>query len=150
MHCKQPVRNQSAKPPMPTNADQRDLEVRHLTTYEIAPDGSGFRMKFIDASGEQASLIIPTDCLRQLALSMPKIVAQTVAGGDFDPAIRVVHSVSSLHLERAKDDSTAILTVATPDSFVASYAVSEADLLQIAEAVSLYEIDAYPIGLISH
>src|SRR5579862_3580630 len=121
-----------------------NLEVQALTTYEVAPDGSGFRMKFIDGNGEPASLIIPTECLRQLALSMPKIVAATVTGGYNDPSIRVVHPVTSLELERAQDGSTAILTLVTPDNLVTSYAVSDADLTRVAEAVSVYELDAFP------
>ena len=134
---------------MNSSANNLHLEVQELTTYEVAPDGSGFRMKFIDASGEPASLIIPTECLKQLALTMPKIVSQTV-GGVPDPAVRMVHAVTSLELERAKDGSTAILTVATPDDFIASYAVSDADLTRIAEAVSTYEIEAFPFGLTNH
>lgn len=135
---------------MTTPCDQLQLEVQELTTYEVAPDGSGIRMKFIEISGEPASLVIPTDCLRRLALSMPKIVAQTVSGGVCDPAIRIVHSVNSVELERAKDDSTAILTVVTGDDYTASYAVSDADLARIAEAVSDYELEAFPFGLTNH
>lgn len=135
---------------MNSAANNLQLEALELTTYEVAPDGSGFRMKFIDASGEPASLIIPTECLKQLALSMPKIISQTVSGGVHDPAVRVVHTVSAMQLERAKDGSTAILTLETSDNFTTSYEVSDADLTLIAEAVSVYEIEAFPFGLSSH
>ena len=43
-----------------------DLEGEELTCFEMAPDGSSFRIHLEDTSGQPASLSLPTRCLNRL------------------------------------------------------------------------------------
>jgi hypothetical protein len=38
-------------------------EVNTLTTYEVASDGTGARLNFVDANGRSRSLLVPVDIL---------------------------------------------------------------------------------------
>lgn len=120
-----------------------EIEIQALRTYEVAPDGSGVRMNVIDAVGKPASVIVPIDCLRALALTMPKMVSDAVSGGRGDPAVRVVHSVGSWYLERGNDGSTLLLTIETGDSLQISFALTEADLVSMADGISGHEAEAF-------
>ncbi len=120
-----------------------EIEVIGLTNYEVAPDGSGVRMNVIDAMGNPASVIVPIDCLRALALTMPRMVSDAVSGGRGDPDVRIVHSVNSWYLERAADGNTVLLTIETGDPLRISFALSDADLAALGDAVSSHEAEAF-------
>src|SRR5262245_39136845 len=126
-----------------------EIEVMALTTYEVAPDGSGVRMNVIDAVGNPASVIVPTDCLRALALTMPKMVSDVVSGGHGDPTIRIAHSVDTWFVERGQDGSTTLLTFETGDLRI-SFALPEAALVALADALSEHEVEAFSPELRGH
>ena len=131
--------------------DPNWMQVESLTTYEVAPDGSRVKLNLLDAEGKPASLIVPLEALRVLALSMPKIVFHAVrqaTGGD--DALRLVHGVENWKIERAVDPDYAILTFATPDKFEVSFAVRDATLAQMAELMGEFHIEAFPEGLRFH
>lgn len=127
-----------------------EIEIQELKTYEVAPDGSGIRMSVVGAGGTLVKVIVPTECLRILAMSMPKMVSEALCGGPFDPNIKAVHGVDSWSLERGSDGATAILTVVSKDSFSMSFALTDDDLRMMGDSVSEYEIDAFPFGLKNH
>ncbi len=127
-----------------------EIEVLALTTYEVAPDGSGVRMNVIDVAGNHASVIVPTDCLRALALTMPKMVSDTVSGGRGDPSVRIVHALSSWFLERAGDGSTVLLTMETRDRLQISFALPESALVALADGISSHEVEAFSPALTPH
>src|SRR5262249_54974005 len=120
-----------------------EIEVMALANYEVAPDGSGVRMNVIDADGRPARVILPTDCLRALALTMPKMVSDAVSGGRGDPAIRIAHTVCSWFLERSRDGASILLTIETGDLLRISFALAEKDLTELLDAASTHEIEAF-------
>lgn len=127
-----------------------EIEVGALTNYLFAPDGSAVCMNVLDAGGNPASIVLPTDCLRALAMTMPRMVSQAIGGGRCDSTVRAVHAVDSWTLERASDGVTAILTVQVKDSFSMSFALPDTDLKAVADAIAEHEIDAFPFGLNNH
>ncbi len=108
-------------------------------------------MNVIDAAGHPASVIVPMDCLRALALTMPKMVSDAVSGGRGDAAVRVVHSVNSWFLERAAiDGATILLTMETGDGLQISFALPENQLVALADAISIHEVEAFSPKLLGH
>lgn len=123
------------------------IEVAALTTYEVAPDGSGVRMNVLDVDGKPAHVVVPLDCLRALALTMPKMLSDVLCGALGVPAVRVVHSVKGWFLERAQNDAAVLLTVETSDELRISFAIPESELVQIADALSAHEIEVFSHAL---
>ena len=127
------------------------IEVGSLTTYEVAPDGFSVKLNVRDADGRDASLIVPLEHLRALALSMPKIVfdaTRFASGGD--DSLRLTHSVEHWKIERSTDAAHAILTLMTPDRFEISFAIKEQTIAQMAELMAEFRLEAFPEGLHFH
>jgi hypothetical protein len=126
------------------------VEVGTLTTYEIATDGVGARLHFVDSNGNARTVYVPVEMLKLLTLSMPKIMLEVLRTQFHDPTLRLVHSVDSWRVERASDGKTCILTFTTPDHFSISFNVNDKDLSQLSDAVIDHELDAFPQGLQFH
>jgi hypothetical protein len=126
------------------------VQMDTLTTYEVSPDGEGVHLNFVDAKGESRAVYAPMEVLKQLTLSMPKIMLEVLQAHFRDPTLRLVHTVDSWQTERASDGETIILTFTTPDHFSISFNVSENDLVQFSETIGTYEIEAFPGGLHFH
>lgn len=128
----------------------REIEVESLTTYEVSPDGWGVRMNVIDAAGRPARVVLPIDCLRSLALSMPKMISDTISGGCGDPNVRVVHNVAAWHVERSQEGLAILLTIETGDGMPISFAMMEKELVEMADGLSGHEVEAFSAPLRCH
>ncbi len=126
------------------------VEIGTLTTYEIANDGVGARLNFVDANGRSQSVYVPIENLKLLTLSMPKIMLEALRAQFHDATLRLVHTVENWQVERASDGKTSILTFTTPDHFVISFGVNDQDLNRLSEAIGDYELEAFPQGLHFH
>jgi hypothetical protein len=126
------------------------VEIGTLTTYQIANDGAGVLLNFVDVKGRARSVYVPVEMVKFLTLSMPKIMMEVLRAQFHDPTLRLVHAVDSWRVERASDGKTCILTFTTPDHFSISFNVNDQDLNQLSEAVGDYELDAFPEGLHFH
>ena len=56
----------------------KDFVVQKLTTFSIAADGTRFRMNFISGDGDHACLGLPTECLTELIMTLPRMVRQAL------------------------------------------------------------------------
>jgi hypothetical protein len=123
------------------------VEIGTLTTYEIATDGAGARLHFVDVTGHARTVYVPVEMLKFLTLSVPKIMLEVLRAQFHDSTLRLVHAVDSWRVERASDGKMCILTFTTPDHFSISFNVNDRDLNQLSEAVEDYELEAFPQGL---
>jgi hypothetical protein len=125
------------------------FETHALTAYEIAPDGSSVLLKMVDCDGTQMGIVLSTDHLRHLALTMPKLVEQVLRARTGDKAHRLVHQVHAWKVERGEAGQV-ILSFETADGFELTVAVPDRDLTSMAECVVDYELEAFPQGLQFH
>jgi hypothetical protein len=121
-----------------------------LRPMEIAKDGAGARLNFVDANGRAQSVYIPIENLKLLTLNMPKIVLEALRVRFHHSSLRLVHTVENWRVERASDGKTSILTFTTPDNFAISFGRNDRDLNQLSEVIGDYELDAFPQGLHFH
>jgi hypothetical protein len=108
-----------------------DIEGEELTCFEVAEDGSSFRMHLEDKSGQPASLSLPTECLNRLMMTLPGMVTRAVQRQHNDRSLRIVYPVDRLVVELGSDLRTRIVTLETPDGFNVSFSLSEAQCLDI-------------------
>ena len=64
----------SEEPPMTV----KDFVVQKLPTFNIAADGTRCRMNFISGDGDQACLSLPTDCLTELIVTLPRMMRRAL------------------------------------------------------------------------
>jgi hypothetical protein len=115
------------------------IEGKDLTTFEIAPDGSSFRLHFRDQRGDAASLSLPTASLQSLILTLPAILDHALKLQHRDNSLRLVYPLGKSTIEHAAGSDQYILTLATEDGFKVSFAVTEAVMQGLADTIAREE-----------
>jgi hypothetical protein len=103
----------------------RDIEVRKLTRFETADDGTSIKILVEDATGQPATLSFPIECLTSLIMTLPRMVTAAVQRQQKDPTLRVTFPLEQFEVELSPDLDTRILTLTTPDGFAVSFSLSE-------------------------
>jgi len=49
-----------------------------FTTFEVAPDGESVSLNVLDERAQPASLVLPSECLNALLMTLPDIVRRTL------------------------------------------------------------------------
>ncbi|MFG1203097.1 hypothetical protein V5F29_11965 [Xanthobacter aminoxidans] len=111
-----------------------DIIGQDLLSFDVAVDGSRFRMSFSQPDGSSASLNLPSDCLRALVMTLPKMMAEVLRAQYKDESLRLVYPAHMVRVEQASEPSTLILTLATPDGFEVSFALGGRHLQTLAAA----------------
>jgi hypothetical protein len=122
---------------MTHNADE--IEGRELIAYDIAPDGSRFRMRFKCQDGSDCAVSFPHDCLKSLMMTLPRIMAQAMRAKYRDDMLRLVYPADTIRLEQSSDPKTVILTFVTTDKFAVSFSLSKEQMSAISKAALLPE-----------
>ena len=118
-----------------------ELEGRRLTTFTVATDGRSFRLNFTEASGQASAVTLPTECLNQLLMTLPRLASQALRARYRDNSLRMVFPAEEWRLEAGTDDRV-ILTIGTSGGFEASFSFEPDHLRRIADSVAEEHIDA--------
>jgi len=105
---------------------------QRLTTFDLSPDGESFAIHVTDTQAQPAALVLPTDCLNALMMTLPEIVKRSLRRRFGDQSVRVVYPVGSWNVEASAQPGTVIVTLRTPDGFEVSFAVKALELLGMA------------------
>lgn len=104
------------------------IQGRELLGFEIAMDGSRFRMTFKQEDGGVGAIDLPAECLNALVMTLPRMVTQALRAKHHDDTLRLVYPAEVVRLEQASDPATVILTLATPDGFEVSFGLNDAQM----------------------
>jgi hypothetical protein len=115
------------------------LHASRLTSCSVAADGTGVAIGIADEEGREGALVLPTECLKALIMTLPDMMRRALRLQHGDPSLRLVYPVASWEIEQSTQPGTFILTLRTPDNFHVSFAVSAWDLQDMAEATSKRE-----------
>jgi hypothetical protein len=110
------------------NPTQEHIVGKELTSYEIASDGSWFRMSFGCANGRHGSLTLPTECIQALIMTLPRMMNQALLARHGDETLRLVYPAETARLEGSLDPDIFILTFVTPDGFAVSFSLTAEQL----------------------
>jgi hypothetical protein len=97
---------------------------KELIAYDIASDGNWFRMSFSCVNGKQGSLRLPTECLKVLIMTLPRMMTKALSARYGDDSLRLVYPAEVVRIEGSRDPNTFILTLTTPDGFAVSFSLS--------------------------
>jgi len=114
----------------------KEIKATALTTYDIAPDGERVRIRVNDEVGEESALVLPTESVGELMMTLPKMLQSAIQRQHRDPTLRLVHEVGHYSVERIAGADKCILTLQTPDGFEVSFAFLDADLADLAQTVT--------------
>lgn len=112
----------------------QDIFGQDILSFDVATDGSRFRMRFSRPDGSAAALNLPADCLQAMVMTLPRMMAEVLRARHQDESLRLVYPTQRLRVEQASDPSTLILTLATTDGFEVSFALGSGQLQTLATA----------------
>jgi len=110
------------------------LRAKSLTTFSVTPDGANIAIGVADEEGRAGALMLPTDCLRELMMTLPEMMRRALRLQHDDPTLRLVYRTAAWEVERSQVAGTFIVTLHTPDEFHVSFALTGADLFDMAGA----------------
>jgi hypothetical protein len=112
-----------------------EIKADAITTYEVTPDGMWFSLRFKLASGEAGAITLPTDCLKQLVMTMPCIAAEALRKQHGGGEMRLVYPLGDWSLSTTESETHLILTLGTPDGFQIAFAIEARDVVQITSTM---------------
>ncbi len=121
---------------------------RHLTTFDVSPDGESFAIHVTDEHARPASLVLPAECLNALMMTLPEMVQRSLRRRFHDDAMRVVYPVGSWEVEKSPQPAVVIVTLRTPDGFQVSFGLAALELLRMATRSA--SVSAEASGIISN
>lgn len=99
------------------------IEAEALTTFEVTSDGTRVRLNARTADDAPVSFSLPSTCLNELVMTIPRIAAEALRRQHGNDKLRIVYPAGSCRIERNRDDAdTYIVTLSTPDGFEVSFA----------------------------
>jgi hypothetical protein len=119
-----PNETQGAAPRLTPAGPVEEIVGKELIAYDIANDGNWFSMSFSCVNGKQGSLRLPTECLKGLIMTLPRMMTNALSARYGDDSLRLVYPAEVVRIEGSRDPNTFILTLATPDGFAVSFSLS--------------------------
>jgi hypothetical protein len=116
-----------------------EIDGRALAGVEVATDGTFFRLKLTDTAEREASVKLPTDCLRSLIVTLPSLATQALRLRHKDESLRIVYPAHTTFVERSTDPDVFIVTFGTPDAFQVSFGLSASQFRSISECIDRAE-----------
>jgi len=110
------------------------IRAQRLTKFSVAPDGGSIAIGVADEEGRAGALMLPTECLRELMMTLPEMMRRALRLQHHDPSLRLVYPTAGWEVERSTVPGTSIVTLRTPDGFHISFALSAVDLSHMADA----------------
>jgi hypothetical protein len=120
------------------------LRAKCLTTFSVAPDGDTIAIGVADQDGRAGALTLPADCLKELMMTLPEMMRRALRLQHNDPSLRLVYNTAGWEIERSKAPGTFIVTFRTPDGFHVSFALTAADLADMAGATRESSVESAP------
>jgi hypothetical protein len=120
------------------------INAAELTTYDVDPEGQFVRLHLRDRSGNPGTLVLPTDCLTQLLMSLPSMVQKALRNRHGDDSLRLAHPLESFNVEAGEALASGarqyILTLCTSGGFAVSFSGSDTDLASLVGAISSHVV----------
>ena len=115
------------------------IDAAELTTYDVDPQGEFVRLHLNDQNGQTGTVVLPTDCLTQLLMSLPGMVQKALRNRHGDDAVRFAHPLESFNVEVGETSASGtpqyILTLCTSGGFAVSFSGSDSDLASLGRAI---------------
>jgi len=109
------------------------IDIKELTSYEVADDGSAIRMLVNDAEAQPLAIDFPMECLNSLLMTLPSMVMAALRQRYKDATLKLTYPLAQFDISFASDLTTRILTMTTPDGFSVSFSLSEAQHREIRQ-----------------
>ena len=115
---------------------------RHLTTFDVSPDGESFAIHVTDEQAQPGALVLPAECLNALMMTLLEMVRRSLHRRFHDDTMRLVYPVGSWEVEKSPQVGTVIVTLRTPDGFQVSFGLAALEMLRMATQSASASLEA--------
>lgn len=115
------------------------IAAKCLTTFSVAADGETVSLGFLNENDEPSVLALPTVCIKELMLSLPDMMRQSLSRKYCDQSLRLIYPVDAWALEASSEPGRLILTLRTPDKFEIAFAFLRQQIADIASTTAAAE-----------
>jgi hypothetical protein len=114
--------------------DKTSIEGQGLSSWAVMPGGTNIRLDLVMVNGKACSVVLPFDALSSLLVTLPRMLQAALDARCPDGSLRVTQQLASWQIERARDNTSLILKLTTPDGFEVAFALTgkEAGSLGVA------------------
>lgn len=112
-----------------------DIRIDSLTACEVSADGS-IVLGFSDRDGNPAAVTLAVGQAGALAMTLPKLIEEALRRQYRDHSLRYTYPLASWSLERATDQTSGIVTLATPDGFSVRFTIQPRQQSELGEALA--------------
>lgn len=102
-------------------SDQAHVVGTRLTHVRVRPCGEIVEFGFKDGGGSPITLALPHQALGMLLMTLPRLIEMSLRQRTGNASLRHVYPVGDWHVETATDETSLLLTLATPDGFSVSF-----------------------------
>jgi hypothetical protein len=120
-----------------------DLIGHTLTTFDIDSDGCHVQLNFVCQDQTRGSLRLPTECLKQLVMTLPRMMTQALQVKYSDKSLRLVYPVEEMRIEQSVESTAMIVTLVTHDGFDVSFGFTTKQLKDLGVFAATTEQMAY-------
>ena len=99
------------------------IELKELTTCDVASDGEVVKLNFTDAAGIPVCLQLPFDGAQSIAMTLPRLLTVALLRMMRKQDARYVFPLGSWRLEYAAERTCVVTTLATEDGFEVSFGI---------------------------
>ena len=115
----------------------KSIEAAILKTFDLSDDGCQVRLNAQGADGEPIAVVLSSECLRQLIMTMPRIARDALRRRYADDRLRIVYPVGDWSVETSGErDETFVLTLSASDGYEVSFALSVTRMHDFHESIS--------------
>jgi hypothetical protein len=105
------------------------IDASALTTFEVDEEGARLRICAEDAHGRPVSMSLPSESLRQMMMTLPRLAQTALRHRYRDDRMRVVYPQPRVRIELGSGpDEMFIVTLSTQDGYEVSFGLKRSEL----------------------
>lgn len=131
-------------------SDHAHVVGTHLTHVRVRPCGTIVELGFRDGGGSPITLALPHQALGMLLMTLPRLIEMSLRQRTGNATLRHVYPVGDWHVETATDETSLLLTLATPDGFSVSFCLPSDDAHRLGRLLADFTPRVSEVPLVRH
>jgi hypothetical protein len=112
-----------------------EIDTQALTSCEVAADGGGVSLGFVDSTGNPATIRLSLNQVGALAMTLPGLIDKALQTRFGDQSLRYAYPLASWRVEQSSDPSQTMMTLRTVDGFSVCFSIPRQQQSELGEAL---------------
>src|ERR1700690_1757713 len=112
-----------------------EIDTQSLTTCEVTADGGSISLRFVDSTGNPATIRLSLNQVGALAMTLPALIDKALQTRYGDQSLRYAYPLASWVVEQSTDPTQGMVTLRTVDGFSVCFSIPRAQQSELGEAL---------------